>query len=582
MKPPPTPWGRAAVLAAAMLAVPIVALLLVHTYVSSPVGRPLPTASPSAVRTEEPAEDRTPEVRGHILDADGNPVGGAWVRLVSATAPYTVHRDTRSDAAGGFSFAHVRPESVRVIADHDPEGVVTSAELIAGEGQTKELTLVLSQRTVRGTVVDPQGHPVSGAVLSTEGAPWFVRTATTDEAGAFRLAAVPEEATSLVAVARGYRSARVALEPRQDKAELVLRVRLEAAPPVDGEVRDGDGNPVQARVVACEGQAAEAHVSSAPDGTFQLPPSAIGCEAVADHDEYASSDPVGVVEGRHLVLRLKPGGAIEGVVVDERGTGLASFEIGIESFSAARSRSQSRGRRGFEDPRGSFRWDKLAPGSYVLSASAPGRPPARSDPIEVSAGAPTRGVRIALPQGGAVAGHVFDELHAPIAGVELRFDVVSSTLESGAVGRTDDSGSYRIEGAPSGPFTLRAQKDGFRVRLVSGLRVAAGGTLTQDIALSRYDGGTSVELAGIGATLQEAREGITVGFVFPGDPAERAGLRAGDRLVRIDGEDADGLSVADAIQRLRGEVGTSVGVSVRRPSTGETLDVLIVRAAIRR
>ena len=56
--------------------------------------------------------------------------------------------------------------------------------------------------------------------------------------------------------------------------------------------------------------------------------------------------------------------------------------------------------------------------------------------------------------------------------------------------------------------------------------------------------------------------------------------RAGDRVVRIDGEGTDGMSLSDAIQRLRGEEGTSVGVSVERPKTGETVDVMIVRAAI--
>ena len=64
-----------------------------------------------------------------------------------------------------------------------------------------------------------------------------------------------------------------------------------------------------------------------------------------------------------------------------------------------------------------------------------------------------------------------------------------------------------------------------------------------------------------------------------GDPAERAGLRAGDRILGIDGESTDGMSLADALQRLRGEAGTSVGVSVRRPKTGETVDVMIERAA---
>ena len=75
---------------------------------------------------------------------------------------------------------------------------------------------------------------------------------------------------------------------------------------------------------------------------------------------------------------------------------------------------------------------------------------------------------------------------------------------------------------------------------------------------------------------------LAVGAVDPGSPAERAGLRPGDRIRAIDGDSIDGVPLTDVLQRLRGEVGTSVGVSVQRPKTGETVDVTIERAAILR
>ena len=120
---------------------------------------------------------------------------------------------------------------------------------------------------------------------------------------------------------------------------------------------------------------------SGEDGTFELPPSAIGCTAIAEHGEYASSEAADVVEGRPLRLQLKAGGSIEGVVVNERGEALPSFTLGIESFSPARGLSFDHGgARTFEDPRGAFRWDGLAPGTYVLTAAGDGSPPARSSP----------------------------------------------------------------------------------------------------------------------------------------------------------------------------------------------------------
>src|SRR4029077_5579489 len=63
---------------------------------------PAPLVSP---REAPIGDNRTPEVRGHILDAEGNTVEGATVRLVSTRPPYSVYRDAKSDRAGAFSFA---------------------------------------------------------------------------------------------------------------------------------------------------------------------------------------------------------------------------------------------------------------------------------------------------------------------------------------------------------------------------------------------------------------------------------------------------------------------------------------------
>ncbi len=580
-----------AVLVATIL-LPVAVLVLARRLLpNAPASPPSPASWAASLAPESGeasvanrAEDRSPEIQGRILDAEGNAVDGAAVRLVSTGPPDTLYRETKTDPAGNFSLARVPLRAARVVAEHDPDGVAISAELAVAQGQTTELTLVLSAAsTLRGTVVDGDDHLVEGATLSVEGAPWISRHTTSDAAGAFRLTTVPLQAGSLVAVARGYKTARVALVKRDDGTELTMRVRLTAAAVVDGDVRDPAGNPVKARVVACEGQPAEARAVSADDGTFQLPSSAIGCDAVAEHDDYGRSDAVAVLEGNHLSLRLRAGGSIAGVVVDERGDGVPQFNLGIESYSTPEGRVLRGGaRKTFEDVRGAFSWDRLAPGRYVLTASAPGKPPARSDAIAVSSGTATRGVRIVLLRGGTVVGHVYDESRRGLAGVDVRFDAVSTVLESTADGKTDESGQYRLEGAPAGPFTLRVQKEGFRVRMLSGLRVAPGGELAQDVTLTALDGGANFEFGGIGANLQLSPDGIAFGDVFPGNPAARGGMRAGDRIVGIDGQSITGLSLTDVLQRLRGPAGTTVGISVHRPSTGEDIDVVVERATIAR
>jgi hypothetical protein len=488
-----------------------------------------------------------------------------------------VPAETKTDALGIFSFASLSAKRIRVEAEHDPGGAVRSAPLSVSD-EPAEITLVLAPASVRGVVVDASdGHPVAGAALSVDGVPWSVPGITSGADGSFRFPVVSLEATAVEASAAGYRAARIALGPRDDQPETVLRIALSTGPAVEGDVFGPDGRPLHARVIACEGQSQVTRVESGDDGTFKLPPSTIGCDVIALHDEMAPSDAARVVEGRRLSLRLGDGGAIAGSVVDDRGNPVDSFSIGVESGTTPHGYGTGRGATPFHG--GTFRFDRLIPGTYVLVATAQGKPPARSDSIDVRAGSVFDGVRIVLGPGGMVVGRVVDERNTPIEGVELRYDLVTSIANSDSSTKTDSAGRYRLEGAPPGPFTVRAQKTGYRPKLVSGLLLNAGRTLNKDITLSSAQGDSPpTEFVGIGAHVGVGAGALVFKGVFPGDPAERAGIREGDRIVSVDGEDASRFSPADAIQRIRGESGSSVGISVERD--GKVLDFVVARGNI--
>ena len=68
---------------------------------------------------------------------------------------------------------------------------------------------------------------------------------------------------------------------------------------------------------------------------------------------------------------------------------------------------------------------------------------------------------------------------------------------------------------------------------------------------------------GIGITLAARDDAIVVQTVLPDGPAAKGGIRAGDRLVAVDGEDAQDADPADIAARLAGPEGTGVTVSVR-------------------
>ncbi|MEA2682823.1 MAG: carboxyl-terminal processing protease [Chloroflexota bacterium] len=83
---------------------------------------------------------------------------------------------------------------------------------------------------------------------------------------------------------------------------------------------------------------------------------------------------------------------------------------------------------------------------------------------------------------------------------------------------------------------------------------------------------------GIGASMEVKNTQLTVTAITPSSPAQAADLRAGDVVTRIDGQDAAGLTVDQAVQKIRGKVNTHVKLTVSR--AGKILEFDIVRAQI--
>jgi carboxyl-terminal processing protease len=91
---------------------------------------------------------------------------------------------------------------------------------------------------------------------------------------------------------------------------------------------------------------------------------------------------------------------------------------------------------------------------------------------------------------------------------------------------------------------------------------------------------TTGEYGGLGIQIAERDGWITILSPLPGTPAERAGLQAGDRIVEVEGESAEGWSDDEAVRVLRGRPGTPVQIRVARPGVGEPLAFEIVREEI--
>lgn len=90
----------------------------------------------------------------------------------------------------------------------------------------------------------------------------------------------------------------------------------------------------------------------------------------------------------------------------------------------------------------------------------------------------------------------------------------------------------------------------------------------------------SGEYAGIGAQIVERDGWVTVLASLPGTPAERAGLRAGDRMVEIAGRSTRGWDSDQAVKTLRGARGTPVSVKIVRIGVEQPIPFSITREEI--
>jgi carboxyl-terminal processing protease len=85
---------------------------------------------------------------------------------------------------------------------------------------------------------------------------------------------------------------------------------------------------------------------------------------------------------------------------------------------------------------------------------------------------------------------------------------------------------------------------------------------------------------GIGVTILQHRNGTYVQSIVPGTPAEKAGLRYGDRFVEIEGKDAKEYSSQEVSKNVRGERGTPVKIKMERVGSDKPLEFEIIRDGV--
>lgn len=92
---------------------------------------------------------------------------------------------------------------------------------------------------------------------------------------------------------------------------------------------------------------------------------------------------------------------------------------------------------------------------------------------------------------------------------------------------------------------------------------------------------TEGEFGGLGIEISVKEGYLTIITPLEDTPAYAAGLKPGDRIIKIDGESTENITLNEAVKKLRGEPGTKVTLTILRPDKKEFMEFILERTIIK-
>ena len=102
-----------------------------------------------------------------------------------------------------------------------------------------------------------------------------------------------------------------------------------------------------------------------------------------------------------------------------------------------------------------------------------------------------------------------------------------------------------------------------------------------ETAIEDYRIQTTGQYGGIGALIRKSKNAVIISEPYEGYPADKAGLKAGDSILKIDGKKVGGKSTDDVSSVLKGQPGTKVKLIIERPGEKSTFEKVLTREEVK-
>ncbi len=413
-------------------------------------------AGPAEIRLERGAT-----LEGRVLDADGNPVGGARVST-SAGAPdfmgglgWMGRSGSRSDGDGRYRLSGLETGVHEVRATTEDDTAETSVRFEVQPGANRLDLILRAGVEVSGHVRDDAGLPIAGAEMELFSMPGGVLHTLSAADGSFRFTHVPDGSHRLTARKRG-------LAPAHQELEVAgqplpgLDIRLAAGGTITGRLlglSPGDLEGIRIDALGeTEGRTGVVH----QDGTYRVRELAPG--------EWTVGATLASGRSARGEVRLEPGMTEAILDLDLGGHLNLSGVLRIDGapvpgamlYLSAAQRVEGAGGQSTTASDGSFRMTRLEPGTYTLSVHQMHTRTSMDRTVELAA---DQEVALEIATG-TVQGQVLSPDGAPVALARLFLIGTHGEWSVHSSAHTDGRGRFELR-LPAGEYKVMASSEAF-------------------------------------------------------------------------------------------------------------------------